>query len=94
MDITKKKVNTYKIYCDLSKNVRARQFAEKHSVVGTVVETRAHNSLLSKNVRVTITFKSHDHEVTMYKAFLEEFKGYEIKINKNNMSVLGEVGLI
>ena len=87
-----KKVNEYKIYCGLDMNERVRKFAEKHSAVGTVVETRAHGPLLSKNLRVTITFKSEDHEAIMYKAFLEEFKRYDVKIHGKTMSVLKEEG--
>lgn len=88
-----KKVNTYKIYCDLDKNERVRKFAEKHSAAGTVVETRAHGYLLSKNLRVTITFKSHDHEAQIYRAFIEEFRNYDIKIHGKSMSVQKEAGL-
>lgn len=88
-----KKVKEYKIYCDLDKNEQVRKFAEKHSAVGTVVETRAHGPLLSKNLRVTVTFKSHDHEAVMYRAFLEEFKNCEVKINKRSMAIYKEVGL-
>ena len=82
------KVKEYKIYCGLDQNERVRKFAEKHSAAGTVVETRAHGPLLSKNLRVTVTFKSNDHEALMYKNFLEEFKNYDVKIHGKSMSVL------
>lgn len=88
-----KKVNTYKIYCGLDRNDKVRKFAERHSAMNTVVETRAHGPLLSKDLRVTITFKSNDHAAIMYKAFLEEFKNYDVRINKNNMFVYRETGL-
>ena len=93
MNIINKKVQVYKIYCDLDKNVRVRQFAEKHAAVGTVVETRAHDSLLNKNVRVTVTFRSTDRETAIYRAFLEEFKAYDTEINKRSMSIYKEAGL-
>lgn len=87
MNIFKNKVNTYKVNCSLDMNVRVRQFAEKHSAMNTVVETRAHGSLLSTNVRVTTSFKSTESETTIYRAFLEEFRGYDIRINNKTISV-------
>ena len=93
MSIFKQKVNTYKIQCDLDKNVRVRQFAEKHAAMGTVIETRAHGSLLAKNVRVTVTFKSTETMATIYREFLESFRGYDIRISNKSISVYNEGGV-
>ena len=94
MNIFKNKLNTYKVYCDLDQNAKVRQFAEKHAAMGTVVETRAHGCLLKTNLRVTITFKSHDHEAQIYRAFMDDFKNHDIKIHGRTMSVRKEVGLV
>lgn len=93
MGIFKNKPNVYKVYCDLDQNKKVRQFAEEHAAMGTVVETRAHGSLLDRNVRVTVTFKSYDHEPQIYRAFLDIFKNREVKIQGKSLSVLREVGL-
>lgn len=94
MSIFKKKLNTYKIHCDLDKTVRVQKFAEKHAAMGTVVETRAHGPLLAKDVRVTVTVKSNDNETVMYKDFLETFKNHKIRIDNNSMFVYKEEELV
>lgn len=92
MNIFKNKINTYKINCYLDKTNMVRGVAEKYAIPGSVVEVRSHGSLLKDNVRVTVSFKSKDSEPVIYKAILENFKHYDIKINKKSISIYKEQG--
>lgn len=94
MNIFKNKTNTYKINCYLDKTNQVRGLAEKYAVPGSVVEVRSHGSLLKDDVRVTVMFKSKDSEPVIYKAVLEMFRNYDIKINKQTISIYKETGLI
>lgn len=92
MNIFKNKANIYKINCYLDKTNMVRELAEKYAIAGSIVEVRAHGSLLNDNVRVTVSFKSRESEPGIYKAFLEAFKNYHIKINKKTISIYKEIG--
>ena len=89
-----RKVNTYKISCHLDKAQKVRDIAEQHSVKGSIVEVRAHDSLLKDNVRVTVKFKSKDSKHVIYREVLEEFRKHDISIVRNNISIHRETGLI
>ena len=87
MKTNTKKAKTYRVVCELEKTVDVREFAEKHTAVGAVAEVRVYGRMFSKHPRVIISFKSNESETNIYKAFMEEFNNYDVKINGRNMTI-------
>ena len=87
MKTNTKKVKTYRIVCELEKTTIVREFAEKHAAVGAVAEVRVYGRMFSKHPHVIVSFKSSENETNIYKAFMDEFKNYDVKINGRNMTI-------
>lgn len=87
MKMTDKRTKTYRVICDVENTISARNFAEKHASANTIAEVKVYGRTFFKHPRVVILFKSNESETTVYKAFMDEFKNYDVKINGRTLTI-------